>query len=299
MADTFVPEANALTANLNSIAAGGAYAIPYQFSSANLSNTTGMLSMDNAAAQSSTANIYINRTLAAGTAVGTVLDTFDDSTSVVKGVIRIQKQGDTSKWLMFAITAMSAAAAYNQLNVLYVGGSSANPFTLGDALLLYFQRNGDKGDTGPMAVYPYAKFTEQLASGTAGASTGTGTATRPLNTVAQNSISGASLASSTITLPAGTYDFRGRAGVAGNANSYNKSYLQNVTDSIQFMGSARYANVATQDNCDSFFSGRFTIAATKTFQIRTFVGSVATTFGAPASGGAVEIYSEVEFWKVA
>jgi hypothetical protein len=302
---TFGAEVNATAALINSLAAGGAYAIPVVFSTltadADPSSTgvAGMLRLDNAT-QSSATTIRVDLLNSASQDVSPIVNTFADSTSVVKGHIRLVKQGDASKWLQFAVTGMASPTGYRNVSVTPMSGSSASPFANNDALMLFFQRTGDAGATGPVNTIPHAKFSEQYTSGTGGGATGTGTVTRPLNTVVDNNITGASLASNVITLPAGTYDFQGRAGAVGTVNGFNRVQLLNVTDSITYYGSGRaLGNSGTNDNVDSIITGRFTISASKTFRLQSYVGANSTNFGAPMNSGGPEIYSEIEFFKVA
>lgn len=147
---TNVTELGALQTNLNAVAVGGAYAIPYTFSSttADADPGAGYMRLDNAAQRLSTA---IRLDLSGSDAVDrtALLDTFDDSTNTVKGHIRLVKLGDASKWLVFSVSAMASPTGYRNLTVACVAYSSASPFADGDALILAFQRSGDQGAVGP------------------------------------------------------------------------------------------------------------------------------------------------------
>jgi hypothetical protein len=295
----FVTELIALVSGLNVLAAGGAYAFSYTVdlsSTADADPTLGKLRF-NAATQNAATSLFLDLFGADGIDNTALIDQFDTSTSIVKGQVRIVKQGDPTKFLTFDVTARITATGYRKLTVTNTGGSSANPFGPNEAVLIKFTRTGDKGDIGPMPVYQYAKFSEQYASNVNGAATGTGTVNRGLNTTDANTISGASLSSGAIVLPAGTYDFRARACVSGTVNATSKTILANTTDSITYVGSPhRVFNSA--ENSDSYVTGRFTIAAPKTFRLQSYVGATAGTFGSAQTGG-VEIYSEAEFWKLA
>lgn len=142
-------QVNATAAALNSIAAGGAYAIPYVFSTTTTDADpgAGFLRLGNATQNASTV-MRLDLTSSAGTDYTAVLDTFDDSTSAIKGHLRLVKMGDPSKWLSFSITTLASPAGYRNLTVASTGGSVASPFANGDSVMLFFQRNGDKGDTG-------------------------------------------------------------------------------------------------------------------------------------------------------
>lgn len=142
---TNVDEMNAFQANLNSIAAGGAYSMGYTFDSATADADpgTGKLRLDNAT-QNAATTLRLDTTTG-GKDYTSVIDTFDDSTSAVKGTITLVKQGDLTKWLMFNVTAVASPAGYRNVSVTNIGGSSATPFANGDGVLVYFQRNGDAG----------------------------------------------------------------------------------------------------------------------------------------------------------
>jgi hypothetical protein len=149
---TFVSDANALAANLNSIAAGGAYAIPYTFDI----NTTvsdpgnGKMRMNQATLQYTATTLVLDDLGSDGTTHAGDLDNMDASSSVVKGAVRIVKVSDPTKWQTFNVTAVGRPGGYHTLTVVNVGGSSSSPFVNGDAVLLYFQRTGDIGPPGTL-----------------------------------------------------------------------------------------------------------------------------------------------------
>ena len=150
----FGAEVNATAANMNSIAYGGAYAIPFTFSDAGsvMGGGGGGIAVQNYNAQTSTSTIVISTTDARGSLPRPILD--DMYYSVVnantysKGDVKLTKQGDASRWISFRITSWSFGGTYGTLSVVVTGYSSANPFALGDPIIASFQRTGDKGDTG-------------------------------------------------------------------------------------------------------------------------------------------------------
>jgi len=91
---------------------------------------------------------------------------------------------------------------------------------------------------------------------------------RVLNTVVTNEISGASLSSNQITLPAGTYFVEALA--SGLAVDHHRAFLYNVTDSdIEVLGMQIFNSA--WNTLTSGFSpvyGRFTISGTKVFELR-------------------------------
>jgi hypothetical protein len=140
---------------------------------------------------------------------------------------------------------------------------------------------------------------------TAGTAAGTFTSgawrTRVLNTSLTNEISGASLSSNQITLPSGTY----YAVILCPAYSVgtHKAKLVNITDiSDALIGITHYSPSGILSY--SIIVGRFTIAASKTFEIqhRCVTTQSANGLGFETNGSFTvpyEIYTDVRIWKVA
>ncbi|MFC3470218.1 hypothetical protein ACFOHT_10155 [Massilia oculi] len=152
-------EVNETLAAFNAALAGGAYALPYTFdtATADADPGAGKLRLSSAAQNASTV-MRLDLT-AGGQDYTTLIDTFDASTSLVKGTIRLTKQGDMSKWMTFDVSARTAPAGYRNLAVVCTGSSSTSPFVSGDSLLLFFQRTGDRGQIGARSVDPLAAAT--------------------------------------------------------------------------------------------------------------------------------------------
>lgn len=141
---------------------------------------------------------------------------------------------------------------------------------------------------------------DEKAGGTSGGTPPTSFTKRDLNTVVTNEISGASLSSSVITLPSGTYYIHALT-PARSVNEF-KSKLRNTTDSTDtIIGTSGYCATATSTNALSFVIGRFTIAAQKNFELQIIVDSAAigsTGLGVDRNF-AKEVYTDVQIWKVA
>lgn len=126
---------------------------------------------------------------------------------------------------------------------------------------------------------------------------GTNWNTRPLNTVLNNTIAGASLASNRITLPAGSYRIRARAPAC--RMDRHRIRLRNVdAGTTLLLGSSQYADAGADGDCtDGTLWGRFSLAAETDLEIQHYItNSVASSggdFGFAASTGDVEIYAEV------
>lgn len=128
------------------IAAGGAFAIPYVFDVTTTDADPGAGKLRLSSATQNAATVMRLDLTSAGQDYTTLIDTFDDSSSAVKGSIRLVKQGDITKWMTFNLTALATPSGYRNLTVVCTDSSTTSPFTNGDALMLSFQRTGDKGD---------------------------------------------------------------------------------------------------------------------------------------------------------
>lgn len=143
---------------------------------------------------------------------------------------------------------------------------------------------------------------QQETSGTDGGAIAGGTwVTRVPNTEITNTITGASINTTTgrITLPAGTYDVEGW--VSAYRVGLNKSRLYNVTDAAEEIpGSSEFTNTtAGHTPSKSFISKRITITDSKDFdfQHKTTTSSD-TTDGGRASSFGTEVYVEIKISKV-
>lgn len=139
-------------------AGGTAVSIPYTFSTTITvaDPGAGTLRLNNATQNTATA-ILADLVDSAGSTQTDVLALFDDSTSIVKGFIRLVELGAATNWMLFTVASMTAPSGYRDIVVACVASSAASPFADGDSLLLEFARTGDKGDTGD--TYPFTNTT--------------------------------------------------------------------------------------------------------------------------------------------
>lgn len=148
---------------------------------------------------------------------------------------------------------------------------------------------------------PYLHVRDEKASGAQGGTATTGSNTRVLNTVVTNTIAGASVASNTISLPAGSYRIVASAPVY--AVGLHKCSLYNTADSVTaIVGTNGRSPSGSPAMTRSYVLGTFTIASTKTFTLRHHIESstsFSTDLGSAVGNGMVEVYSEVEIWKEA
>ena len=139
---------------------------------------------------------------------------------------------------------------------------------------------------------------DRRASG-AGTSSLTGSTwnVRVLNTTQTNEISGASLASNQITLPAGTYWID--SGVFAYSNSGGlgtKQRLRNIT-----AGTTSVVGMSTNVDTSGAFTnmtGRFTLAGSTVLEVQQYA-TAGGGGGVVVSSGEEEIFVDVKIWKVA
>ena len=152
---------------------------------------------------------------------------------------------------------------------------------------------------GMMTTEDFLHIQDQKASGTGGGTFTSGAwQTRTLNTVLTNTISGASLASNVITLPAGTYIVEAKA--PAGAVTAHKAKLYNVTDAVDIIiGTSERTAGTPVNSTQSFVSGKFTIAGTKNISLQHRCSATTTDgFGYACNFSVVEVYSDIKIWKV-
>ena len=154
---------------------------------------------------------------------------------------------------------------------------------------------------GPSTGITSAIFNETQASNTnGGSSTAVTFVKRTLNTTVVNNITGCSIASSVITLAAGSYI------VTASAPSYESTFfkirLQNTTDSTTAaLGTSEYeGSSAVQTR--GIVSGHFTITGNKNFELQHYVTAARANvgFGNPTAIASIsEVYTTIQIDKVA
>lgn len=157
--------------------------------------------------------------------------------------------------------------------------------------------SGTSGGSG--GALPLLHVRDEKASGTSGGSSVIGSwLARTLNTVKTNEITGASLASDTITLPAGTFEIDASSPSFGTRRYQTRLY--NVTTAAALIyGTPGYGN----DGSSGFTSrvrGQFTLSAPYDVRYEYRAERVQATNGLGlASGfGGVEVYAEVLIHQV-
>ena len=107
----------------------------------------GDLRLDNAT-QNAATGIYIDDTDANGNDIASFLQTIDDSTSTIKGHVKISNKTDASQFILFTISSLTDNTGYFDITVSPVDSSATNPFSADEDIIVTFARTGDKGDTG-------------------------------------------------------------------------------------------------------------------------------------------------------
>lgn len=140
---------DAFLAQLSIFAAGGSNRIPYVFDNSGTTEIDpgpGKLRLNNSAQSQATA-IYVDILSSAGNNVSGIIDTFNRSTSAVKGTLRLQSVKRPQFWMLFNFIASAPYTGHRTLSVTPIG-NYGSPFIEGEELVLFFDSAGDKGDTG-------------------------------------------------------------------------------------------------------------------------------------------------------
>ena len=127
---------------------GGA-TFDYTFSSSTGTPTdlnTGRFRFNNSSVSSATV-IFIDDEDDNGTDIQPFLRTIDDSTSTIKGHVRISNKLNADDFAIFTISSASEQSGFHQVNVGYVSGS-ATSFSNGEDIIVTFARTGDQGEKG-------------------------------------------------------------------------------------------------------------------------------------------------------
>jgi hypothetical protein len=135
-----------------------------------------------------------------------------------------------------------------------------------------------------------------------GASANNANIRRPLNTVVENSIAGASvdIANGNITLPPGKYWARG-FGVTYASNQSVTYLLVPSTNTILIHGTGSYSD-ATAATCSavSLFEGTFTLTTTTVMYINTYTQTARVDgLGNAVASGTTSVYAEISIERIA
>lgn len=125
----------------------GGQTFSYQFNTTTTDSdpTSGKLLFDNATPSSAT-RINIDDQDAGATDIQSFLRTIDDSTSTIKGHVRISNSTDANDFVIYTISSLVENTGYFRLVVSYIDGDAT--FANNESLTVTFARTGDVGDKG-------------------------------------------------------------------------------------------------------------------------------------------------------
>lgn len=107
----------------------------------------GTLRLNNASAALATA-AYVDNLDAGGATVSGMLDTFDDSTNIIKGQLTLRSKANAAISYAYNVTgAVVDGTGYRKLTLGYISGGGTLP-TTANGIWLMFDRAGDKGADG-------------------------------------------------------------------------------------------------------------------------------------------------------
>lgn len=186
---------------------------------------------------------------------------------------------------------------YAQGDMLYASATNTlSKLTVGAAKTFLQGGTTPSWAGGPLNYSNSVYVREEQTAGTNGGGNSVGLNTRTLNTTVWNNISGASLASNQLTLPAGTYFLE--AFGPTNATQTSKVLIYNVTDAV-YVAEGAAGNAFNSGQVNSCI-GVTTIASTKVFEVRHFLGvSVGGTGLGLAANSGTEVYGQLIAFKVA
>ena len=171
---------------------------------------------------------------------------------------------------------------------------------LSDSNIVQYYDGAAWATVGP-STSQFATFNETQANNTdGGASVATTFTTRVLNTTVVNDITGCSLATNQVTLPAGSYI----ATVISPFRNTNltKIRLFNVTDSTNTaIGQGLNCEGAASVGGIASLQAQFTIAGSKAFAVQYYCQTAVATFGLGRAVNASvnEIYTTIQIQKIA
>lgn len=298
----FVSEANAMQANLNALAAGGAlsYSLTGWGDPATVKDGVGRFNIPGP--QASVGVLYFNSLDLAGNNILVVFSELFANTNANRGYVTFLSTRNFGKRLTYRVTGYAIDNANSRL-VLYVAfvAQTGDPIYSDETVVMQLSRTGD---TGPAGTTGMAKVQHREASGVPGgvATASTFAQVRGLNTTEFNAIGNSvTLSGNSIVMNPGTYFVSGRAPAYGVG--VHKAMLYNETDAAFWLVAASAHSGTGGASSDSTFSGQFTIATPKSFTVRHFMASAAgganNALGVPVSSGQVEIYTEVVITKIA
>jgi hypothetical protein len=143
---------------------GGAIIVPYAFStSVAVDPAAGTLRLSDT--QLVFDHIYADQLDANGDDRTVTFAYINSSTAFDKGLIRLWKASDPTKWLLIRVTSVTDNSGWFDLEAPLIESSEASPFVNGDAIYLSFDK---AGDTGPTGISGFSGFSGVSGAGISG-----------------------------------------------------------------------------------------------------------------------------------
>ncbi len=92
---------------------------------------------------SSVTALFVDVAEFGGTDVTAWLDSLDDYTGAIKGIVRLSSQSDPTKWIEYTMTGWTTASGYRKLTVAYKDGPGGLTTTAGDTFLAFDYASAD------------------------------------------------------------------------------------------------------------------------------------------------------------
>lgn len=245
--------------------------------------------------------------LAGGTMTG-LLVLSGDATASAGAVTKSQMETAlAAKVSSSALAAVATSGAYADLAGLPTLGTAAAQATGTSAgnVVQYASTNklpaADGSALTNLPIAPHVIVEDRKSAGTDGQALGSTSGTwykRDLTTLVRNTI-GATLASSQVTLPAGTYYITWRAPAYKTREHKTRLYNASTSATVAY-GSAEYSHTDMAVSTNSIGGAVVTLSATQALQIDHYAYAV-TLYGplGKATGSGTEVYTHIEIWKVA
>lgn len=153
---------------------------------------------------------------------------------------------------------------------------------------------GEVQDGGLVAVgFTVSRFNDEKTAGTDGGTFTSGAwQTRTINNTLQNNISGSSISSNQITLPAGTYYLEATA--PAYEVTGHQARIRDLTNSVSYNGTSEYMTAGSGSQTRSIVRRHVTFATSVTLEVQHRCGTTSSTngFGRAANIGDPEHYTE-------
>lgn len=162
----FQAQLNSEIEALNALFAGNPYAFVYTFDSGTTDVDPGPGKLRLGSTTQSAATVMRIDAVSGGqsTAMNGIFDALATVTSAVKGSLRLMAKTNPSRWIIFDYTIIAGGTGYRNFTLLPRASSATSPFTNGEDLLVFFQRNGDSAIPGVLELISSASISTPVAN---------------------------------------------------------------------------------------------------------------------------------------